>query len=474
MTEEVKEEYRSSLSDLKFNSKPLINMLTMLAEEYSQYSDVIVQVIETHIHKAKPTEKLPCLYLIDSIMKNVHEGNYVQAFTNNIVQTFCGVFEKVDEKTRQSMFKLRQTWSTLFPGHKLYAIDVRVSGIDPAWPITAKAPESGSIHVNPKFLKNKQEKAVTAAPVAPTTAESTTTATTAAKVLEMVKSNTIAKVEPKVETPEDLEKKMREQLIAKQQELLKLQQQRLELELAETKAKLEQQAKELRAKEDKLKEQEQKLQEQKKQDEQKVQPSQQHPAPQHTHASQQPFLPQHTQAMDYAVPIEAFGTTEMYHSLMPSQPPPGPPPASTGSRPSTRDPRVANNRDPRLSRIPPPPAPPISNFPSSQNVTHKMSPLTFTGAKPPPEVTHTTHSSSRPKPSPKKDNFTDKVVVKNQSKKSNVVLIDAIPLPPEPPIICLDDPKPKKKEESKKTTDTSKTKSKEEESKLKDKKSKDS
>jgi pre-mRNA cleavage complex 2 protein Pcf11 len=61
---------------------------------------------------------------------------------------------KVDEKTRQSLFKLRQTWSNIFPTRKLYAIDVRVNTIDPAWPITATAPESpvSSIHVNPKFI----------------------------------------------------------------------------------------------------------------------------------------------------------------------------------------------------------------------------------------------------------------------------------------------------------------------------------
>lgn len=61
---------------------------------------------------------------------------------------------QVDEKTRQSMFKLRQTWNDIFPNKKMYAIDVRVNLIDPAWPVTAVAPEQGqgSIHVNPRFL----------------------------------------------------------------------------------------------------------------------------------------------------------------------------------------------------------------------------------------------------------------------------------------------------------------------------------
>ena len=53
------------------------------------------------------------------------------------------------------MFKLRQTWATLYPNAKLYSIDVKIqNGLDPAWPITATPPEPDqtSIHVNPKFL----------------------------------------------------------------------------------------------------------------------------------------------------------------------------------------------------------------------------------------------------------------------------------------------------------------------------------
>jgi len=52
------------------------------------------------------------------------------------------------------MFKLRQTWTELFPNKKLYTLDVRINHIDPAWPISAPAPQTAttSIHVNPKFL----------------------------------------------------------------------------------------------------------------------------------------------------------------------------------------------------------------------------------------------------------------------------------------------------------------------------------
>ena len=41
-----------------------------------------------------PEVKLPVLYLIDSIVKNVGK-EYTPLFTQNIVSTFCSVFEKV-------------------------------------------------------------------------------------------------------------------------------------------------------------------------------------------------------------------------------------------------------------------------------------------------------------------------------------------------------------------------------------------
>lgn len=48
---EVEDEYLSSLMDLNVNSKPLINMLTMLADDNLECAPVIVRAIEKHITK---------------------------------------------------------------------------------------------------------------------------------------------------------------------------------------------------------------------------------------------------------------------------------------------------------------------------------------------------------------------------------------------------------------------------------------
>lgn len=48
---EIAESYLSSLVDLTTNSKPLINMLTMLAEENIEHGQTIVDAVEQRIAK---------------------------------------------------------------------------------------------------------------------------------------------------------------------------------------------------------------------------------------------------------------------------------------------------------------------------------------------------------------------------------------------------------------------------------------
>ncbi|XP_037712499.1 uncharacterized protein LOC119548976 isoform X6 [Drosophila subpulchrella] len=214
----IGEEYLSSLQDLNCNSKPLINMLTMLAEENINYAHIIVKVVEYYISQVAPEFKLPILYLIDSIVKNV-KSSYVQLFGQCIVNIFLHAFESVQhsqsqllEKVRERMYALRQTWNEVFPPSKMYALDVKVKQLDNNWPITAKQPAkkihvNPAIHVNPDFLKTGM---VPVMPVNPT-------------------------------LPSDME----EILQAKTRELLELKKRKLELELEQTKKHLEEQERQL-------------------------------------------------------------------------------------------------------------------------------------------------------------------------------------------------------------------------------------
>ncbi|XP_062950108.1 pre-mRNA cleavage complex 2 protein Pcf11 isoform X2 [Cynocephalus volans] len=219
--EDACRDYQSSLEDLTFNSKPHINMLTILAEENLPFAKEIVSLIEAQTAKAPSSEKLPVMYLMDSIVKNVGR-EYLTAFTKNLVATFICVFEKVDENTRKSLFKLRSTWDEIFPLKKLYALDVRVNSLDPAWPIKPLPPNvnTSSIHVNPKFLNKSPEE-----PSTPGTVVSSPSMSTSPLVPDIQKNLT-------------QEQLIRQQLLAKQKQLLELQQKKLELELEQAKAQL--------------------------------------------------------------------------------------------------------------------------------------------------------------------------------------------------------------------------------------------
>lgn len=151
----------------------------------------------TQVH---PDIKLPVLYLVDSIIKNVGRA-YTQKFSQSIVNMFTRTFKQVDERVRSQMFKLRETWHDVFPATKLYQLDVKVNLIDPAWPIQAQ-PQQSNIHVNPNFLKKPM----------PTTS---------------------------VATPTDEEEKMRNILAKKEQELLMLQRKKVEMELEQARRQLE-------------------------------------------------------------------------------------------------------------------------------------------------------------------------------------------------------------------------------------------
>lgn len=138
--ERVAEEYSSTLSELNSISKVEINALTMLAEDNKEFAVQIAACIENHLKSVPSKNKLPILYLIDSICKNYPKSIYVQLFTQNIVSNFCNVFEVSGEKVRKSLHKLRMTWDATktFPQKKLNAIDKRVHEMDPNWPVLHK------------------------------------------------------------------------------------------------------------------------------------------------------------------------------------------------------------------------------------------------------------------------------------------------------------------------------------------------
>lgn len=177
---EAANEYKLTLDELVNNNKTQINLLTILAEDYQQHAAAIVETIEKQIFSVPKAQKLPIMYVADSIMKNVPNSDYRDLFAKIIVRVFLHVFLEGDETVRSAMYRLRQTWGDIFNRSKLYQLDIKVNEVDRAWPLTAlkqgakppvitnpapvAAPTTtvplanksihGKVHVNPKFIQN--------------------------------------------------------------------------------------------------------------------------------------------------------------------------------------------------------------------------------------------------------------------------------------------------------------------------------
>lgn len=183
------QQYNSSLSDLRLNSKPYIAMLTMLAEENLNVADDtsvtedklniakgIVKLIEKRIHEVPSSQKLLLLYLIDSISKNV-KGDlckeiYIELFSKNLVKNFRHIFENVDEKTRKLLFNTRLTWKNVFPESIIHQIDSEIHyKLDRNWPLEKKE----NIAVNqmredrPNNFQSSSNKEATSLPISTAT-----------------------------------------------------------------------------------------------------------------------------------------------------------------------------------------------------------------------------------------------------------------------------------------------------------------
>ena len=62
---------------------------------YIDYHWRVVTLLITKCLQVASSHKLPALYLIDSVIKNISEGSYLHLFTKNIVNIFVLVFEQV-------------------------------------------------------------------------------------------------------------------------------------------------------------------------------------------------------------------------------------------------------------------------------------------------------------------------------------------------------------------------------------------
>ncbi|CAM1509311.1 Fc.00g030500.m01.CDS01 [Cosmosporella sp. VM-42] len=112
---EVAEDYRHALEDLSSGGRFEISNLTVIARENTEHALTIAEVLQQHILKAPPNKKLPALYLMDSIVKNVGTP-YTLYFGRNLFKTFMESYAMVDQPVRRKMEEMLRTWKDPVPG----------------------------------------------------------------------------------------------------------------------------------------------------------------------------------------------------------------------------------------------------------------------------------------------------------------------------------------------------------------------
>ncbi|KAK1240105.1 hypothetical protein MKX08_007547 [Trichoderma sp. CBMAI-0020] len=113
--DEVAEDYRLALEDLSSNMRFEISNLTVIARENTEHALAIAEVLQQHILKAPPNKKLPALYVMDSIVKNVGTP-YTLYFGRTLFKIFMESYSVVDHGVRRKMEEMLKTWKDPVPG----------------------------------------------------------------------------------------------------------------------------------------------------------------------------------------------------------------------------------------------------------------------------------------------------------------------------------------------------------------------
>lgn len=158
---------KAVLKQLTFNSKEIINDITRRAATLKGAETQVTSVIANHMLSTEPRYMLSCLYVIDSILKNVG-GLYIPLFAEEMPDIYRHSYPRVIPIEKEKFKKVLRIWrenplpphikadpsykikpTSIFPEEVLQELEAIVTAVDNKKPIPP--PESFAFRSNSDY-----------------------------------------------------------------------------------------------------------------------------------------------------------------------------------------------------------------------------------------------------------------------------------------------------------------------------------